>query len=72
MLRFFLDRQGAEIIVKFHDTEALRIHHLIAEHGSALRTGGDSFQFRAKPLAKVDIITQHQAARFAGQELFTN
>ena len=72
LLRFLFQRNRTEIVVKFHDAKAFRIHYLVAKDRCAFGSCGDTAQFWAKALTKEDVIAQHQARRFAVEERFAN
>ena len=53
MLRLFLYAEHLAVGVELHDAKALRVLHIIAEHGAAallLGIGGSGLQILEKPL----------------------
>ncbi|MOA55302.1 hypothetical protein D3C78_1790680 [compost metagenome] len=54
--RLFLDGNGALVVVEFHDAEALRVFHLIAEDSGALLALGSLAQHGTEALSVEDVV----------------
>ena len=59
MRGLFLNGDGLSVRVKFHDAEALRIIHIIAEYRSSLLLGRCRLQALVQTLAVENIVSQN-------------
>ena len=75
MFWLFLDRNGLAILVKLHNTETLRIIHIVAKHGCTLATlsvlycGSQSF---LQAMTGKDVVTQHHSHRIISNKIGAN
>ena len=69
-----LDGDGPALPVELHDAEALGVVHVVAEDRGAARLGvlHGARQVARQAVAVEDVVTQHQGARLAGDELLAD
>ena len=67
--RLFLDRPGAHLGIEFDDPEALRIVHLVAEHGRTDGAQSRALQHVRQALPEKEVVAQDEADRIPGDEL---
>ena len=75
MFWLFLDRNGLTVLVKLHNSETLRIVHIVAKHRCALAVFcilDCCLQALLQPVARKDVIAQHHSHRIIADEISTN
>ncbi|MNF86875.1 hypothetical protein D3C84_693250 [compost metagenome] len=70
--RLFLDGDRMLLVIELDHTKALRVLHLIAEHGGAFLAPGGLEQHEPEALTVENVVAEHQAHRVGADELFAN
>ena len=73
MLRLFLHAEHLAVLVELHDAKALRVLHIVAEHGAAafvFRIGSGGLEDLGEAVAVEDVIAQDHGAAVVANELF--
>ena len=62
MRRLLFDGHDLLVVIELHDTVALRIVHVIAEHRGAALDVRSAFQLLAQAVAVEDVVAEHERA----------